>query len=133
MYYSCHIDKHEFGCGFVVSKRLRHLVSGFTPVTKRIATILIRAKFYNISLICAHAPMEEKDDVVKDAFYAKLDKCQAHDAKIILGDNNAKVGREGIFGLMIGQFSLHEHTISNSMRLIDFAAARNTKFQHLDI
>ena len=58
----------------MVSKRLRHLVSGFTPVNER-----IRAKFYNISLICTHAPIEEKDDVVKDAFYAELedvyDKC----------------------------------------------------------
>ena len=54
-----------------------------------------RAKFYDISLICAHAPTEEKDDVVKDAFYAKLkdvyDKRPAHDAKIVLGDFNSKV------------------------------------------
>ena len=97
VYYSCHIDKHKFGCGFVVSKRLRHIVFGFTSVNERIGTIRIRAKFYNISLICAHAPTEEKDDVVKDAFYAELedvyDKCPAHDAKIVLGDFNAKVGR----------------------------------------
>ena len=43
-------------------------------------------------------PVEEKDDVVKDAFYAKLedvyDKSPAHDAKIVLGDFNEKVGRE---------------------------------------
>ena len=57
----------------MVSKRLRQLVSRFTPVTERIATIRIRAKFNNISLICAHAPTEEKDDVAKDAFYAKLE------------------------------------------------------------
>ena len=96
VYHSCHVDKHEFGCGFVVSKRLRHLVSGFTPVNERIVTIRIRATFYNISLICAHAPKEEKDDVVKDAFYAELedvcDKCPTHDAKIVRGDFNAKFG-----------------------------------------
>ena len=91
----------------MVSKRLRHLVSGFTPMKKRIATIRIRAKFYNVSLICARAPTEEKDDVVKDAFYAKLedvyDKYAADDAKIVLGDFNANVGREGIFGPTVGQ------------------------------
>ena len=36
--------------------------------------------------------------MVKDAFYAELedvyDKCPAHDAKIVFGDFNAKVGRE---------------------------------------
>ena len=79
MYNSCHVDKHEFGCGFIVNKRLPHLVFGFTPVNKRIFTIRIGSKFYNISLICAYVPTEEKDDVDKDAFYANLedvyDKC----------------------------------------------------------
>ena len=87
----------------MVSKRLHHLVSGFTPVNERIATIRIRAKFFNISLICAHASTEEKDDVVKDALYSELedvyDKCPAHDAKIVLGDFSAKVEWEGIFGI----------------------------------
>ena len=29
IYYSGHAKNREFGCGFVVGKRLRHLVSGF--------------------------------------------------------------------------------------------------------
>ena len=56
----------------MVNKRLRHIVSVFTPVNERIASTRSRAKFYNISRICAHAPTEEKEDVVKDGFYAKL-------------------------------------------------------------
>ena len=83
VYYSCHVDKHVFGCGIVVNKSLRHIASGFTPVNERIRTIRIRAKFYNIILICAHALTEEEDDGVKEAFYAKLedayDKCPTHD------------------------------------------------------
>ena len=93
-------------------------------------------------MICAHDPMEEKDDAVKDTFYANLedlyDKCPAHDIKILLGDFNAKVWQEGIFGPTVGQFSLHSTTSPNGVRLIDFTAARNmaacsTRFQHLDI
>ena len=65
-------------------------------MAERIVTIRIRMKFYNISIICAHAPSEEKDSMVKNAFHAKLDavydKCPAHDAKISLADFNAKVG-----------------------------------------
>ena len=57
---------------------------------------VVKAKFHNISLLCAHAPIEEKDDAVKDAFYGNLedlyDKCPAHDIKIVLGDFTAKVG-----------------------------------------
>ena len=75
---------------------------GFTPVNERLAKLRIKAKFHNISLI-AHVPAEEIDDTVKNALYANLedlyDKCAAHDIKIVLGDYNAKVGQEGIFGI----------------------------------
>ncbi|XP_051864245.1 craniofacial development protein 2-like [Drosophila albomicans] len=93
-------------------------------------------------LIWAHAPTEEKDDATKDAFYEELDRaygrCPSHDIKILLGDFNAKVGREDIFGATVGRFSLHETTSSNGLRLIGFAAAHNivvrsTGFRHLDI
>ncbi|XP_060665604.1 craniofacial development protein 2-like [Drosophila nasuta] len=142
IYYSCHAERREFGCGFVVSRRLRHHVSNFTPVSERLATIRVKARFFNLSIICAHAPTEEKDDAVKDAFYARLedtyDRCPNHDVKIILGDFNAKIGRERIFDRTVGQFSLHETTSNNGFRLIDFATARNmvvssTRFRHLDI
>ena len=65
-------------------------------------------------------PAEEKDDVVKAAFYAKLedvyDMCLPQNAKVILADFNAKVER----------------------KLINFTAACNMvvcsiKFQHLGI
>jgi sorting nexin-29 len=142
IYYSCHTDRREFGCGFVVGARLRHRVSQFTPVNERLATIRVAARFFNISLICAHAPTEEKDDAVKDAFYTELDRvysrCPSHDIKILLGDFNAKIGRESIFGATVGQHSLHESTSANGLRLIGFAAAHNmtvssTRYRHLNI
>ena len=107
----------------------------------RLAKIRIKAKFHNISLICAHVPTKENDVAVKDAFFANLedlcDKCPVHD-KIVLRDFNAKIGQEAIFGSTVGQFSLHSTTSPNDVRLIDFTAARNmvvcsTSFQHLDI
>ena len=80
----------------MVGRSLRDIVSGFTSVNERLAKIHIKVKFHNISLICAHASIKEKDDEVKDAFYANLedlyDKCPTHDIKIVLGDFNAKVG-----------------------------------------
>lgn len=142
IYYSCHTDRHEFGVGFAVGAKLRRRVSHFTPISERTATIRIAARFFNISLICVHAPTEEKDDAIKDAFYAELDRaysrCPSHDVKILLGDFNAKIGREGIFGATVGRFSLHESTSTNGLRLIGFAAAHNmtvrsTSFPHLDI
>ena len=74
IYYSCHEEKRNFGCGFVVGERFRNLVLQFTPVNERLATLRIKAKYFNNSIICAHAPIEEKDDSVKDAFYEFLDE-----------------------------------------------------------
>ncbi|XP_049301896.1 craniofacial development protein 2-like [Bactrocera dorsalis] len=142
IYYSGHIKERMFGVGFVVGERLRRRLLSFTAVNELLATIRIKARFFNISLICAHAPTEEKDDVTKDAFYECLERtyerCPRHDVKIVLGDFNARVGKEGIFGTTVGKFSLHEETSPNGLRLIDFAGARNmvicsTRFQHKKI
>ena len=60
VYYSGHIDKHELECEVMVNKRLHHLVSEFTRVNEKIATIRIREKFYYISLICTHARRDKR-------------------------------------------------------------------------
>jgi hypothetical protein len=50
--------------------------------------------------------MEDKSDDVKDSFYEKLervfDKFPKYHIKILLGDFNAKVGREGILNRQSG-------------------------------
>ena len=59
--------------------------------------IRIKEKYFYISLICAHAPTEDKDDTTKDAFYDKLEvlcnRCPRSDIQILFGEFNAKVGR----------------------------------------
>lgn len=68
-----YVLQHELGCVFVVSRKLRNLVSGFTPVYDRLTTIRIRMKLYNINLIFIHALTEDKDDVGNYAFYTKVE------------------------------------------------------------
>lgn len=71
-------------------------------------TTLIRTKFFNISLIFAHAPTEENNDELIDSLFAKAyERCTDHYVKIVLGDFNPKVGREDIFDSKVGKFSLH--------------------------
>jgi hypothetical protein len=41
--------------------------------------------------------------------------------KILLGDFNAKVGRENIFKPIIGNESLHETNNDNGVRVVNFA------------
>jgi hypothetical protein len=56
----------------------------------------------------------------------------------VLGDWNAKVGREEIYQGLIDRHSLHLHTNNNGRRLVDLAAAKNmvvssTCFPHKEI
>jgi hypothetical protein len=58
--------------------------------------------------------------------------------KILLGDFNAKVGREGMFKLTIGNESLHETSNDNGVRAGNFATSKNlvvksTVFPHRKI
>jgi len=48
-----------------------------------------------------HAPSDDKSDDSKDSFYEELEQVSDHfpryNMKILLGDFNAKVGKERIF------------------------------------
>jgi hypothetical protein len=58
--------------------------------------------------------------------------------KILLGDFNAKVGRENIFKLIIGDVSSHKISNDNGVRVVNFAKSKNlvvksTMFPHHSI
>lgn len=93
LYYSCHDTKHEFCCRFVVGRRLIHLVPSSTPVSERLATIRLKAKFFKISLICVHVTTQDKEKQTRDIVYERLeepyDHCPWH--YNFLGDFNAKI------------------------------------------
>ena len=129
VYYSCHERLHHFGTGFIVSKRIRDKVIEFKPVNERICRLRIRGKTHNISIICAHAPTEDKSDEDKDKFYDLLEKtyseCRSNDLKLIMGDFNAKIGHDINMSRFVGNESLHEVTSTNGLRLLDFAISTN--------
>jgi len=67
---------------------------GFSPETDRICSLRIRGRFFNTTIICVHAPMEEKDELQKDDLERIYMKIPKHDIKVEMGDFNAKVGKE---------------------------------------
>jgi hypothetical protein len=86
-----------------------------------------------------HAPCEDKGDDVKDSFYEELgcvfDQFPRYDMNILLGDFNAKVGRENIFKPTIGNESLHKINNDNGVTVVNFATSKNlavksTMFPH---
>jgi hypothetical protein len=84
-----------------------------------------------------HDPIEDKTDDVKDTFYEELerifDKIPKYHMKIMLGDLNAKVGREDIFKLTIGNESFHEINNDNGVRVVKILTVKSTMFPHRNI
>jgi hypothetical protein len=72
---------------------------------------------------------EDKSDGSKDSFCEELEQVFSHftkyHMKFLLGDFNAKVGREDICKLTIGNENLHENGHDNGVRMVNIAASKN--------
>jgi hypothetical protein len=68
---------------------------------KPLCHILLRGRWCNIIVVNVHTPCEDTSDDKKDSFYEELGRVfnqfPRYNMKILLGDFNAKVGREDIF------------------------------------
>jgi exonuclease III len=93
--------------------------------------IILRGNWCHIIVLNVHAPTEDKTDDVKDSFYKELermfDKFPKYHMKILLGDFNAKVGREDIFKPTIRNEHLHEISNDNKVRLVNFATSKTSR------
>jgi hypothetical protein len=56
-----------------------------------------------------------------------VDKFPIYHVKILLGDFNAKGGKEDIFKPIIGNDSLHEISNDNGVKLMNFATSKNLR------
>jgi hypothetical protein len=98
-------------------------------VSNRMAYIILRGRWCNVIVLNVHAPPEDKIYNIKDRFYEELeqvfDKFLRNHMKILLGDFNAKVGREDIFKPTIGNESLHEISNDNGVRVVNSVTSEN--------
>jgi len=85
----------------------------------------IRGKFKNYSFICAHAPKEEKSEREKDQLYDRLQRMHkqypSYNIKIIVGEMNAKVGKEIWTGIAVGTCGLHDDSNDNRTCPLNYA------------
>jgi hypothetical protein len=125
-YCSCHTEKHIFGAGFIVGKRIGHMILAFRPIRMHMCKLWLRGKFNNYSFICVHANMEDKDGEEKEKLYDELEKayheCPRSDVKLILGDFYAKVACE-YENENIGKYDLHTECNDSDRRLVAFATS----------
>ena len=118
---------HRLGTGFAIHESIIHTVKDFRDISPRISTLTLRTNDFRIVLINAHAPTKEKDDEEKEEFYSTLEDVMdtsVGDVKIVLGDFNAKIGKEALYRAVAGAHSLHEITNNNGMKLINFAIGK---------
>jgi hypothetical protein len=125
-----------------VHKRLVSAVRRVEFVSNRISYIILRGRWCNIIVVNVHAPCEDMSDDIKDSFYEELgrvfDQFPRYDMKILLGDFNAKIGRENIFKPTIGNDSSHKISNDNGVRVVNFTTSNNlvvksTMFPHRSI
>jgi endonuclease/exonuclease/phosphatase family metal-dependent hydrolase len=92
-------------------------------------------------LINVHAPNEEKTEEEKEKFYDDLkstfERVPKHDV-LILGDLNAKIGKEKAYENVTGKHMLHQISNQNGELVYNFAIENNlavmsTQFQHKGI
>lgn len=142
IYYSGLQNLHQFGSGFAVRKTLAQQIREFKPISERCSVLRLDTKPINICIINIHAPTEVSGADTKDLFFEELtrvyDDLPKNTIKMLIGDMNAKCGREIQYVPMIGKESLHEHSNDNGKRLISFATSNgmiisSTTFPHKDI
>jgi hypothetical protein len=129
----------QLGTDFFVHKRIVSAVRRVEFISDWMSYIILTGRWCNIIVLNVHAPCEDKGNVVKDSFYEELgrvfDQFPRYNMKILLGEFNAKVGRENIFKPTIGNESLHEISNDNEVRVVNFPTSKNlvvksTMFPH---
>jgi len=119
-----------------------HFVKDFKIINERICCLRLKGTWFSCTQINVCAPTNEKTEEIKEELYSLLEEnvnqVVRSDIKIILGDFNAKVGKESICKPTIGIESLPNETNNNGIKMIHFAISdglnvRSTTFPYKDI
>jgi len=115
-----------------LKKNVVPAIKDFKVVNSRLTILIVEGIFFKIAFVNGHAPSEDKND---EEFYSLLESTlegiSRHCIIILLGDFNAKIGKEECFKTTTG-------SNSNGFRLIELATGmdlkiKSTSFPHKEI
>lgn len=99
-------NRRQGGTGFIVKKNIVSAIKDLKVVNSRLTILIVEGKFFNIAFVNGHAPSEDKSDEEKEKFYSLLESTlegiPRHCIIILLGDFNAKIGKEECFKTTTG-------------------------------
>ncbi|KAF2883284.1 hypothetical protein ILUMI_22891 [Ignelater luminosus] len=121
--------QNRLGTGFIIQEKHNDKIIDYRVINERLSIIRIKGKCRKLTILNVHAPTEETDEDTKQTFYDAIEELMnnvaSFDMKIIIGDFNAKIGKEKKNYEIAGKESLHRKTNKNGQRLIDLAARNN--------
>ena len=133
--------EHYRGVGFLLSEKAKAALAGYKSVNSRIIVARFNGQPLDISVIQAYAPTADSSEQEIDVFYEKLEQTLKElpkkDVKILLGDWNAKIGKDNDGWEAI----MHQHGYGERNErgelLLEFALKHemficNTKFRQKD-
>ncbi|KAL3858391.1 hypothetical protein ACJMK2_012982 [Sinanodonta woodiana] len=88
---------HREGVVIIIGKNKANTVLGWKPVNERLLYVRMNSKYAKLSVVVAYAPADGAEEEDKDTFYyarqTVLDDIPRHDVLLLLGDFNARLGR----------------------------------------
>jgi hypothetical protein len=118
-------ENHQLGTGSFVQHRIVSAIKRAEFDSDRMSYIVLRGRWFNITVLNAHAPTEENSDVSKERFYVKLepvlDRFSKYHMQILLGEFKAKLGKKNIYKPTIWNESIHQDSNDNGKGIVIFA------------
>ena len=137
--YSRDKKEHKHGAGVLLNKTIARSVIGFLALSDRVLLVKLLSKPFNLSIVQVYAPTSARSEEEIEKFYSDLDDahkaCGSQDMVIVMGDMNAKVGREqDPLREVVGRFGLGQRNERGDL-WVEWCVTHqqvimNTWFQH---
>ena len=120
-------DQHVMHFSGGMIKKWSKSVQGFIPISDRVMMLKIEGKPFNVVIVRCYAPTQDHSDEVIEEYYNEIQAClklvKSTDVLIVMGDWNAKVGKEETAHIT-GKFGLGDRNLRGE-RLIQFCQEEN--------